>query len=549
MNIHEYQAKALLRSYGAPVSDGRVVLRAEEAKTAAGEMDGPLWVVKAQIHAGGRGKGSFKEADAGDKGGVRLAKSVEEAAEEAKKMLGRTLVTHQTGPAGKQVNRIYIEDGSGIETETVRRRQMQLEPTLLEQLKDHGRELLRAAKYGSHTPGFDSKIQHGLEGLLKDGKWGKAPGYEPRKFDRLKLDSKTVLVIDESSMLGLKDTERMLRLAADAGVMVVMVGDERQLPAIESVSPFEALAAAEGRFELSEIKRQELPWMRDAVQAFANGDTDTGLSLLKEHGSLRLGQGGPAATKDRLVSDWLKADGAVGEKLILAATNDDARDLNARAQEARRVMSDVGQVLSVTLGSDEKAFVGDRVLFNQNDRRLDVYNGELGTITRIHRPADLLGRKRGEVTVQMDHGAKVRIDLTRFDDQTNAYAKRRDQQDPRPSTSLGYALTTHKAQGSTVDRSFTYTTPETAARDMLYVQTSRARNEMLVYAPGHDLGEDLQDFKDSLTRETGQRELAHQQAERLEQQRQQELEEQRLRELERERQRQHQIEHLRGHRR
>ncbi|MGB2497580.1 MAG: ADP-forming succinate--CoA ligase subunit beta [Planktomarina sp.] len=117
MNIHEYQAKALLRSYGAPVSDGRVVLKAEDAKTAAGEMDGPLWVVKAQIHAGGRGKGSFKEADAGEKGGVRLAKSATEAAEEAKKMLGRTLVTHQTGPSGKQVNRIYIEDGAGIESE------------------------------------------------------------------------------------------------------------------------------------------------------------------------------------------------------------------------------------------------------------------------------------------------------------------------------------------------------------------------------------------------------------------------------------------------
>ena len=76
MNIHEYQAKALLRSYGVPVSDGRVVLRAEEAKTAAGEMDGPLWVVKAQIHAGGRGKGHFKEPEAGEKGGVRLARSV-----------------------------------------------------------------------------------------------------------------------------------------------------------------------------------------------------------------------------------------------------------------------------------------------------------------------------------------------------------------------------------------------------------------------------------------------------------------------------------------
>ena len=117
MNIHEYQAKALLRSYGAPVSDGRPVLRAEDAKTAAGELDGPLWVVKAQIHAGGRGKGKFKEADAGEAGGVRLARSVEEAAQEAKKMLGRTLVTHQTGPVGKVVNRIYIEDGSGIETE------------------------------------------------------------------------------------------------------------------------------------------------------------------------------------------------------------------------------------------------------------------------------------------------------------------------------------------------------------------------------------------------------------------------------------------------
>jgi succinyl-CoA synthetase beta subunit len=117
MNIHEYQAKALLRSFGAPVSDGRVVLKAEEAKTAAGGLDGPLWVVKAQIHAGGRGKGTFKEAEAGEKGGVRLARSVEEAETMAKQMLGRTLVTRQTGPAGKQVNRIYIEDGSDIARE------------------------------------------------------------------------------------------------------------------------------------------------------------------------------------------------------------------------------------------------------------------------------------------------------------------------------------------------------------------------------------------------------------------------------------------------
>ena len=117
MNIHEYQAKALLKSYGLPVSDGRVVLKADEAKTAAGEIDGPLWVVKAQIHAGGRGKGTFKEPEAGEKGGVRLARSVAEADLFARQMLGRTLVTVQTGPAGKQVNRIYIEEGTDIERE------------------------------------------------------------------------------------------------------------------------------------------------------------------------------------------------------------------------------------------------------------------------------------------------------------------------------------------------------------------------------------------------------------------------------------------------
>ncbi|AUH63158.1 ADP-forming succinate--CoA ligase subunit beta [Paracoccus zhejiangensis] len=117
MNIHEYQAKALLRQFGAPVSDGRIVTQADQAKSAAGELDGPLWVVKAQIHAGGRGKGQFKEKEAGEKGGVRLAKSVSEAEELTRQMLGRTLVTHQTGPVGKQVNRIYIEDGSDISRE------------------------------------------------------------------------------------------------------------------------------------------------------------------------------------------------------------------------------------------------------------------------------------------------------------------------------------------------------------------------------------------------------------------------------------------------
>ncbi len=117
MNIHEYQAKELYRQYGIPTPNGFAAFSVDEAVEAAKKLPGPVWVVKAQIHAGGRGKGAFKEKDAGEKGGVRLAKSIDEVKQFAGQMLGKTLVTVQTGPAGRQVNRLYVEDGSAIERE------------------------------------------------------------------------------------------------------------------------------------------------------------------------------------------------------------------------------------------------------------------------------------------------------------------------------------------------------------------------------------------------------------------------------------------------
>ena len=107
MNIHEYQAKEVLRGFGVPVPKGIAAFTVEEAATAAKQLPGPVWVVKAQIHAGGRGKG----------GGVKVVKSIEDVEKEAKRMLGMTLVTHQTGPAGRVVKRLYIEDGSAIDRE------------------------------------------------------------------------------------------------------------------------------------------------------------------------------------------------------------------------------------------------------------------------------------------------------------------------------------------------------------------------------------------------------------------------------------------------
>src|ERR671916_1789263 len=117
MNIHEYQAKELLAKFGVPVPAGQAAMSVEEAVAAAHKLPGPLWVVKSQIHAGGRGKGKFKELGDAAKGGVRLAHSIDEVREHAAEMLGKTLVTVQTGPEGKKVQRLYITEGVDIARE------------------------------------------------------------------------------------------------------------------------------------------------------------------------------------------------------------------------------------------------------------------------------------------------------------------------------------------------------------------------------------------------------------------------------------------------
>ena len=117
MNIHEHQAKEVLASFGAPVARGVAITSIDEADEAIARLPGPVWVVKSQIHAGGRGKGRFKELGPDAKGGVRVATSPEAARADVEEMLGNTLVTKQTGPAGKRVGRLYIEDGADIDRE------------------------------------------------------------------------------------------------------------------------------------------------------------------------------------------------------------------------------------------------------------------------------------------------------------------------------------------------------------------------------------------------------------------------------------------------
>ena len=117
MNIHEYQAKQVLKGFGAPVANGVALTSLDQAEAAVDALPGPVWVVKSQIHAGGRGKGKFKELGDDAKGGVRVSFSREEALANIHEMFGKTLVTNQTGESGKQVNRLYIEDGADIDRE------------------------------------------------------------------------------------------------------------------------------------------------------------------------------------------------------------------------------------------------------------------------------------------------------------------------------------------------------------------------------------------------------------------------------------------------
>ncbi len=167
MNIHEYQAKELYRAYGVPTPNGKAAFSVDEAVKAAQTLPGPVWVVKSQIHAGGRGKGKFMESAAGDKGGVRLAKSIDEVKQFAGEMLGNTLVTVQTGPAGKKVQRLYVEDGSQIARELY-----------LSALVD--RETSRVAFIASTEGGMDiEKVAHDTPEKIVTMSIDPAAGYFP----------------------------------------------------------------------------------------------------------------------------------------------------------------------------------------------------------------------------------------------------------------------------------------------------------------------------------------------------------------------------------
>jgi len=274
------------------------------------------------------------------------------------------------------------------------------------------------------------------------------------------LTTHDVLVIDEAGMVGTRQLERVLSHAAEAGAKVVLVGDPRQLQAIEAGAAFRSIYERHGGVEIGEVRRQREDWQRDATGYLATGRTGHALAAYRSHGMVHEAQTREQARGD-LVERWDRDRQAAPERsrIILTHTNDEVRALNEAARERMRAAGDLGDDVWLKVDRGARNFAsGDRIMFLQNERGLGVKNGTLGTIEQVNAQS---------MTVQTDDGRSVRFDFKDYN-----------------RIDHGYAATIHKAQGMTVDRTHVLATPGLDAHGS-YVALSRHRDGMDLHY-GHD---------------------------------------------------------------
>ncbi len=322
-----------------------------------------------------------------------------------------------------------------------------------------GYQLLGCSLSGKAAEGLQQASgipSHTLARLIHQ--WGKELSDIPR------LNPKTILVIDEAAMIGTRGLAKLLAHAEAAKSRVILVGDSRQLPAIEAGAPFRSLGRFLGMSELTDIRRQFAQWGRDLVRHFAGGDVGIGVEILQHRGLLHVAND-TASAIHTLMGDWAKEPDPA-KTLILAGTHEEVTWLNREAQSVRKYAGSLG-ANPITIG-DRKFFPGDRVIFGRNDRKLGVKNGTFGT---------LIEERRGSAVVQLDFDAKrVYVPLN------------------HEHVRLGYAVTTHKSQGATVHRAFVLFSDAMQSRESTYVQVSRAREFTKLYLTREQAGEvDLRD--------------------------------------------------------
>ncbi|MBD4909183.1 Ti-type conjugative transfer relaxase TraA [Xanthomonas citri pv. citri] len=293
--------------------------------------------------------------------------------------------------------------------------------------------------------GIDSRTLASLEYGWKEGR-------DP-------LTSRDVLVIDEAGMVGSRQLGRVLDHADKAGAKVVLLGDDKQLPAIEAGAGFRAITERRGAAEITEIRRQRESWAKEASGEFARGDVRTALDAYAEHGGVRMVDSRDDA-KAAIAADYLADRQAGGSAIILAHSNKDVAGLNQAIRAQRAEAGELGPSAEINTARGKREFAqGDRLLFLKNDRNLDVKNGTLGTVQKA---------EDGRLSVMLDSGREVGFAAKDYE-----------------HIDHGYAVTVHKAQGVTVDRAYLLATPS-MDRSLAYVGMTRHRDAATLYAGGDD---------------------------------------------------------------
>ncbi|XGG38828.1 Ti-type conjugative transfer relaxase TraA (plasmid) [Klebsiella pneumoniae] len=288
--------------------------------------------------------------------------------------------------------------------------------------------------------GIESRTLASLEFAWKNGKD--------------KLTSRDVLVIDEAGMIGSRQLGRVLKAAEQAGAKVVLLGDDKQLAAIEAGAAFRAVVQHVGAAEITEVRRQKHAWMREAGQQLARGSVADGLAAYAERGHVQI-HGSREAARDALAASYV-ADQGKGSQIILAHSNADVQALNQAVRDARKERGELaGSARFMTERGGREFAAGDRIVFLKNDRDLGVKNGTLGTVERA---------EDGSLAVRLDSGEARQV-------QASQYA----------AVDHGYAVTIHKAQGVTVDRAYLLATPG-MDRSLAYVGMTRHREAATLFA-------------------------------------------------------------------
>ena len=294
------------------------------------------------------------------------------------------------------------------------------------------------------------------------------------------LTNDTILVVDEAGMVGTRMMERLLAVSEEARTKVVLVGDHRQLQAIDAGAPFRVIAERLGVADLVQIRRQRERWARQAVTELATGKSESALKRFADRGYVFVAEDRDEAMQ-KLVTDWREKT-AGNNALIFAGTRLETAVLNRMCQqvklEARQLEPDALEV------GDDRFHIGDRVRLTKNNASLLVKNGSMGTVVAID-------AEHAELTVRLDQGFNVTLD-------TNVYSH----------IALGYAVTTHAGQGQTVESAFVLAGGSMTDRELSYVQGSRSRGATWIYTDRLSAGPDLEYLAHQMNRSRA-KDLAH----------------------------------------